>query len=541
MANVYAVKSGNWSDTTLWNTGSLPATIDDVYANNFIVNVDGNYQTTLVTNNSAAGITLGGHFRMNNQASLSANVLGCVNDVACVQFLSASPNTCTIVGNLCAFNPAANFPLIIRNNNTGIMTLSGTFLRFINNGTNNTISSRYPINNATTGTLNVFGNYIPRSNADFTGVISLLNNFGTINFVGNLEIFASNCIGINNSGTVNLTGNCFGDGNTGIAHSAGTVNVFGTIRGGAVGHGIALAASVGTAFVNVSGAVIGGFGGDGIRQSSSGGVINVRGTVIGGSGANGEGISMVTANTTVSVTGTVIGGTAGPGIINGSTGTATVSGTVIGGPVASVYGFSNLSTGTAIISGSAIGGLGSGAHGAFNSSTGVLRVQRAVGNDWGLGYTTALGPAAGVASGVAGSQTFVQELQTGPRGQWPTAGIIFFTPNTKATSMFETDTFQNYSLIQSNSADNLLPPVSSVRQGTIYDLGMDTGTCAIPPASSVGLGVPVDNTTGIATLTPTNVWNISASQITDNQSIGGRLKNTLSTNAAQNLLNSFNS
>jgi hypothetical protein len=33
MANVYAVKNGNWSDTTLWNTGSLPAIIDDVYAN----------------------------------------------------------------------------------------------------------------------------------------------------------------------------------------------------------------------------------------------------------------------------------------------------------------------------------------------------------------------------------------------------------------------------------------------------------------------------------------------------------------------------
>ena len=100
--------------------------------------------------------------------------------------------------------------------------------------------------------------------------------------------------------------------------------------------------------------------------------------------------------------------------------------------------------------------------------------------------------------------------------------------------------FQNYSLIQSNSADNLVPPVSSVRQGTVYDLGTDTGTCIIPPASSVALNIPVDNTTGTATLVSTNVWNISASEITDSQSIGGRLKNTLTANAAERLVNSFN-
>jgi hypothetical protein len=106
--------------------------------------------------------------------------------------------------------------------------------------------------------------------------------------------------------------------------------------------------------------------------------------------------------------------------------------------------------------------------------------------------------------------------------------------------MFETDTLQNYSLIQSNSADNLVPPVSSVRQGTTYNLGLSTGTCIIPPASSVGFGVPVDNTTGTATLVSTKVWNISSQEITDNQSIGGRLKNTLTANAAEKLVNSFN-
>jgi hypothetical protein len=40
MANVYAVKTGNWSDTTVWNTGALPTSADDVFSNNFTVTID---------------------------------------------------------------------------------------------------------------------------------------------------------------------------------------------------------------------------------------------------------------------------------------------------------------------------------------------------------------------------------------------------------------------------------------------------------------------------------------------------------------------
>jgi hypothetical protein len=40
MANVYAVANGNWSAGATWNTGSVPTSADDVFANNFTVNVD---------------------------------------------------------------------------------------------------------------------------------------------------------------------------------------------------------------------------------------------------------------------------------------------------------------------------------------------------------------------------------------------------------------------------------------------------------------------------------------------------------------------
>ncbi len=46
------------------------------------------------------------------------------------------------------------------------------------------------------------------------------------------------------------------------------------------------------------------------------------------------------------------------------------------------------------------------------------------------------------------------------------------------------------------------PAESDVRSGTVYGAGSDlTGSLAVPPAAAVGVGVPVDNTTGTAAVT----------------------------------------
>lgn len=50
------------------------------------------------------------------------------------------------------------------------------------------------------------------------------------------------------------------------------------------------------------------------------------------------------------------------------------------------------------------------------------------------------------------------------------------------------------------------PAVSNVRSGTVYGpAGELTGTCAVPGASSVLSGVPVDNTTGTVTITAADI------------------------------------
>ena len=52
-----------------------------------------------------------------------------------------------------------------------------------------------------------------------------------------------------------------------------------------------------------------------------------------------------------------------------------------------------------------------------------------------------------------------------------------------------------------------VPDAGDVRSGTAFGAGDSlTGTLAVPAAGSVALGVPVDDTTGTAVLTPAAVW-----------------------------------
>jgi hypothetical protein len=64
------------------------------------------------------------------------------------------------------------------------------------------------------------------------------------------------------------------------------------------------------------------------------------------------------------------------------------------------------------------------------------------------------------------------------------------------------------------TADNSLGQAApaDVRTGTVYANGNLTGTCAVPAAGSVALGVPVDATTGTAVLTPADVQSALTAQ-----------------------------
>lgn len=584
MANIRAIANGNWSNNAIWSPAP-PTSVDDVFASGFTVFVDTNIQVISINTIGATGIGGGGTFRPNNGVVMTTNVVA--GSTTCVTFGSASPNAFSLVGSVTGGNGATVFG--IDNTSSGTINITGNIIA----GRFTDFSTTYGVRNNSTGIVNIVGNISQPPN---TGNISLGNiSTGTINITGNILLpslndpvagFAGAVVNAG-SGTINVVGNVAGGNSTsssGISNNwTGLITIVGNVSAGyglAVSSGTVGANNGGTGSIRIIGNIyasqntggtgvfngstgtvavtgdvyafdiakadlragIGGSGSHGI-SNNVGGVVTVLGNVYSGSRSDAWGINNNNIGT-VTIIGNVFGNNnisnnTGQGIYNNSTGTINMSGSVFGGRGTNAYGANNNSTGTINISGSAVGGLGTTAYGAFNTSTGILRVRRAVGNGWGLGYTTAVAAVPGVFSNVQGSQTFVEELECGPRGQWPTGGVIFFTPNTKATSMFETDTFQNVTLIESNSADNLVPPVSSVRQGTTYNLGLSTGTCILPPASSVALNTLVDNLTGTAVLTPQTTWNYPTTA-SDVNSMGGRLRNALNTNSANSLINSFN-
>jgi hypothetical protein len=250
------------------------------------------------------------------------------------------------------------------------------------------------------------------------------------------------------------------------------------------------------------------------------GTLEVTGNITGGTtNATAYGLWSQSTGTTT-VTGNVTAGSAGVGANISVAGTLTITGDVLGGGAANANGAQNASTGTLTINGKATAS--ASAHGAVNNSTGTLNVIRAVANGYGPN-ATGVSLVYGVFNNVIGSQSTVQELEFGSRGMVPVNTAVLLTPQTTNTVIFTTSTGIK-TLVDSASAEDY-PAESDVRDGVEFNFGNNEGTCAVPAASSVAFGVPVDATTGTAVLTPAAVWNALTSGMTTSGSIGARLKN----------------
>jgi fibronectin-binding autotransporter adhesin len=303
---------------------------------------------------------------------------------------------------------------------------------------------------------------------------------------------------------ITLTANAFaGSTNTAcviFSVSAGeSASLVGNCTGGtATGIGGSCATIAGSGTANITGNLTGGTNGSNGATNTGGGQLNITGNCTGGSGTLPHGCG------------------------NRSTGTTNITGNCTGSATAAAFGAQNLSTGTMTIVGSCFGG--NNGVGAQNTSTGILNVIRAVGNDWGIG-ATGMVAAGGVDSANVGAQTRVEELEYGSLGMAPTSGAVSCPDETTNVCLVHRLSSTKKTLIDAASVSGALPAASDVRSGVAFNVGNTTGTCAVPAAGSVALGVAVDNTTGTAVLTPAAVWDALTSGMTTAGSIGARLKN----------------
>ena len=333
------------------------------------------------------------------------------------------------------------------------------------------------------------------------------------------------CTELSNAGTgiftlndgVTLTANVTNKTTTGsrnclqfTAASPATASIVGNVTGGiTLACGGVVNSSTGTLVITGNCVAGSGAGGSVIlgcfgASNSSTGTITVTGNCTGGSGANSHGIQN-TSTGSISITGNATGGSStGVGAYNNSSGTITFTGNCVGGTtVTTSHGLNNASTGVCTIVGTCTGGA-AGATGANNAAAGTITATRAKGNGFGIGSVdTAAG--VGIAS-VQSSITKIEQLEFGALGMSPVSGPCYITPLTTNVAIFtKYPGGTGTKTLVDATASAGMPAITDVRFGTSYASGALTGSAYIPSAGSVAFGVPVDATTGTATLTAADV------------------------------------
>jgi hypothetical protein len=327
------------------------------------------------------------------------------------------------------------------------------------------------------------------------GSFSLSNG---VTLTANVYAGTSQCVTLAANATANLVGDLIAGGVNGRpvqVSVAGTLNVTATNITAASANAIYVDAFACNLNVTASGLITGGTATNmpAIRYDGSG---------------------------TVSITGNCIGGTAaGAQAINHNTNASlTITGNVTGGSNSTAYGLNNVLGANINITGQCIGGVA--AAGAFNTTTGSITATRAVGNGFGPG-SVGLTAAPGIANSALGVVT-IEQLEYGSLGQSPTTGtgIRLKKANTNVAVFNYCDTAGAKTLIDATQ-NAAMPAASNVRSGVSYASGALTGSCAVPAAGSVSLGVPVDAGFGTAVLTPAAIRAELATEL-------GRIDTTIS-------------
>jgi hypothetical protein len=479
MAVIKAAASGNWSASGTWTGGVVPTLNDTVYANGFTVALDQSIDLT------GSAVDTSGSF-IPGQIYMIVS-LGTTNFALTANCIAPGTNAGTAVAITSAVGQifqAVNAGTAT----TGTARRMGALLNYVNT----------PLTIATGGgftlaaSYNITGAYIQAGSANCLTVSAAASStLAGCHATGSAFTLSTRAIAFSSSGTLTLDGIIALGGRV-----AGT-----TVANGA--HAIESTSAAGTvAFTNAS-TLTGGSSGFafGIQNASTGTVTITSSTVTGGSsGTSPLGLNNNSAGTVTITSSTVTGGSAtfAHGLNNNSTGTVTItSSTVTGGSAGASSGLNNVSTGTVTITSSTL--TAGTSVGLNNTSTGTIVLT---------GDITATNSANGLVSANSAASVKVSgsliSSANGTAAVYATKFLIDPTP-----SIAKIRQAKNGSTTYSDffTADNSLgqAAITDVRFGTVYASGALTGVAYIPSASSVAFGVPVDNTTGTATLTAADV------------------------------------
>ena len=289
MPNVFAVSNGNWGTGATWNTGTVPTAADDVFSNNFTVNVDVSFTVLSLRSTASTPIVAGGSFLF---------------------------NTAGVTGNITSSNPlvpgATNLIQVTATTGTVTLSLGGDIQP-------RAIVSEVLINHSGNCDFQITGGINISLGLLGSGIRAVAkSSAGTITITGNLtgggggggqntnRAFSStngNTIIIGNI----LGGSASGGNNQAINQTAGTLTVTGNVTGGQANSNNQGILFSGTS-LTVNGAILGGTLAAAIESSAT--VNNITGNVTAG---NVHAVLSPSANI-ISVTGTVTASASAPAI-----------------------------------------------------------------------------------------------------------------------------------------------------------------------------------------------------------------------------------
>jgi len=590
MAVRYAVANGAWSSGSIWDNGAVPADNDDVYANGYVITINQNINVFRITSQPnpvylpdmsipamTSNITPSGVAFASTSASNATAPWKVFDQNINSNWQSGIPNTAIIgyqfpLGKIIKqyafltvdnslYNPK---DWTFQGSNDGISyttleTVTG-FVSTINTwyirnvSANTTAYTYYRMNITAVQTVNQSILIRKLSMTESTGSIYATRTSGSFISTNNLQISASaqaanGAYGIHphtgsaaffiitGSHFVGITGSIAGiQGNIpGLNNRHGTVitnggtasiigDVYGASAGGASSLLYGLYIITGSAFITGNLRVPNNAGNTtSYPLAIHWGTASISGTLL--SATNTAPIGILAGNALVNFTGNAIVNGTSTGFMQiqqnagNNLGTINYNGPVIGNNNAGI----GLQGGpmTVNITGS-ISSVGI-ASGLFSSVASTINVSGSI-------------TAGTAAPGLQSTSTAATLRVTGPLISNNNFNAVY-SPKIQVISNstpyyeFQSDSYNNKDIVFYDAAyTSSLPAQSNVRSGSVYGGTNEfSGSMIVPSASDVRYGVPVNNTTGSATITPQDIFDFAVQNLTGSNTIGERVKNIATT------------
>lgn len=141
----WAINDGNWSDSSIWNTGNIPTDNDDVYCGGKTITIDQNIEANIISNTYVEELSsIGGKLIVETDALIKSTIQSYCKPV--IEYNGTGK--LTIIGFITG-GDCGEFSSIL-NKNSGTIEVSGT-IRGGNGG------YTHGINNLELGTVSVTG------------------------------------------------------------------------------------------------------------------------------------------------------------------------------------------------------------------------------------------------------------------------------------------------------------------------------------------------------------------------------------------------